>query len=227
MFSDFLRYQNMLCRYDTAALKCQDIFSVHGFPVGLIQCENNLLGIPGVGGGAYRHFIEKYSRAKEYCAAPFEVRRNGRRNVRVPIPGETIAADLDGGRLGGKLALLYCGPSQTARLAPASLDGVFTDPPYFDNVQYAELIDFCYVWLRRVLRSRASRVSSRDDPHSWRTHWQRDGGTRIGTLHRRGSPPSSPPLPPRSNRARPSSSPSITMTHTRTSLSSLPSSMRV
>jgi adenine-specific DNA methylase len=29
-------------------------------------------------------------------------------------------------------------------------DGVFTDPPYFGNVQYAELIDFCYVWLRRL-----------------------------------------------------------------------------
>lgn len=44
--SDLLRYQNMLCRYDTMALKSLDIFSVHGFPVGLIQCESNLLGIP-------------------------------------------------------------------------------------------------------------------------------------------------------------------------------------
>ena len=151
VFSDFLRYQNMLCRYDTAALKCQDIFSVHGFPVGLIQCENNLLGIPGVGGGAFRHFIEKYARAKEYCAAPFEVRRNGTRNARVLIEGETIAADLGSDSCNGKSARLLCGPSQTTPLAPASLDGVFTDPPYFDNVQYAELMDFCYVWLRRVL----------------------------------------------------------------------------
>ena len=151
VFSDFLRYQNMLCRYDTSALKCQDIFSVHGFPVSLVQCENNLLGIHGVGGGAFRHFVQKYARAKEYCAAPFEVRRDGRRNVRVPIPGETIAADFDGDQPSGKSALLYCGPSQVASLEPASLDGVFTDPPYFDNVQYAELIDFCYVWLRRVL----------------------------------------------------------------------------
>lgn len=30
--SDLLRYQNMLCRYDTMALKSLDIFSVHGFP---------------------------------------------------------------------------------------------------------------------------------------------------------------------------------------------------
>lgn len=70
IFSDSLRYQNMLCRYDTYALKCQDIFSVHGFPVGLVQCENNLLGIPRVGSGSFRHFVEKYLRAKEYCRAP-------------------------------------------------------------------------------------------------------------------------------------------------------------
>jgi len=31
------------------------------------------------------------------------------------------------------------------------LDAVFTDPPYFGNVQYAELMDFCYVWLRRLI----------------------------------------------------------------------------
>ena len=43
--SDLLRYQNMLCRYDTMALKSLDIFSVHGFPVGLVECESNLLGI--------------------------------------------------------------------------------------------------------------------------------------------------------------------------------------
>ena len=72
VFSDFLRYQNMLCRYDTYALKCQDIFSVHGFPVGLVQCENNLLGLPKVGAGGFRHFIEKYLRAKDYCTHPFE-----------------------------------------------------------------------------------------------------------------------------------------------------------
>ncbi len=31
------------------------------------------------------------------------------------------------------------------------LDAVFTDPPYFGNVQYGELMDFCYVWLRRLV----------------------------------------------------------------------------
>jgi hypothetical protein len=31
------------------------------------------------------------------------------------------------------------------------LDAVFTDPPYFGNIQYAELMDFCYAWLRRLI----------------------------------------------------------------------------
>lgn len=43
--SDLLRYQNMLCRYDTMALKSLDIFSVHGFPVRPVECELNLIGI--------------------------------------------------------------------------------------------------------------------------------------------------------------------------------------
>jgi len=150
VFSDFLRYQNILCRYDTYALKCQDIFSVHGFPVGLVQCENNLLGIPRVGAGAYRHFVEKYIRAKEYCRTPFETRVKGSRKEKVPIPEETIGAEFSQSFPGShqREAFLMAAPAATLDLPPDSLDGVFTDPPYFDNVQYAELIDFCYVWLR-------------------------------------------------------------------------------
>ncbi len=30
-------------------------------------------------------------------------------------------------------------------------DAVFTDPPYYDNVPYADLSDFFYVWLKRIL----------------------------------------------------------------------------
>lgn len=153
VFSDFLRYQNMLCRYDTYALKCQDIFSVHGFPVALVQCENNLLGIPKVGSGSYRHFIEKYLRAKEYCERPFETRRSGSKNVKIKITGEQIAAKFvdsfpEGTEPQAWISALAAGK---IRLPPRSLDGVFTDPPYFDNVQYSELMDFCFVWLRTAL----------------------------------------------------------------------------
>jgi adenine-specific DNA methylase len=32
----------------------------------------------------------------------------------------------------------------------AGIDAVVMDPPYYDNVMYAELSDFFYVWLKRT-----------------------------------------------------------------------------
>jgi adenine-specific DNA methylase len=157
VFSDSLRYQNMLCRYDEYALKCQDIFAVHGFPVGLIECENNPFGIPKVGSGGFRHFVEKYLRAKRYCEAPFETCRDekGRKHL-IPTCGERIDAALVASPKklkGQRSAFLAAGSIEDLDLQAKSLDAVFTDPPYFDNVQYAELMDFCFAWLRQVLKS--------------------------------------------------------------------------
>lgn len=151
--SDLLRYQNLLCRYDTWALKSLDIFSVHGFPVGLVQCESNLLGIvngngKNIGSGGWTNIVDKYVKAKRYCAAPFEVQRRNSRNVRVPVKGEWIGDKLDGKRQ--RNIAIHCADATSVALGPNSLDAVFTDPPYFGNVQYGELMDFCYVWLRRL-----------------------------------------------------------------------------
>jgi hypothetical protein len=46
---------------------------------------------------------------------------------------------------------LSCSDAATFEPAPESLDAILTDPPYFGNVQYAELMDFCYVWLRKLV----------------------------------------------------------------------------
>ncbi len=153
VFSDFLRYQNLLGRYDTYALKCQDIFSVHGYPVGLIVCEDSLLGIPGVGSGSFVHFVEKFALAKTYAKRPYETRISASKKSLVHMMSERIEAPLISREpaSGERTAWLVCEPSQTLDLAPKSLDGVFTDPPYFDNVQYAELMDFCFVWLRKLI----------------------------------------------------------------------------
>lgn len=166
--SDLLRYQNMLCRYDTMALKSLDVFSVHGFPVGLIQVESNLLGIvngggTNVGSGGWTNIIEKYTKAKRYCDEPFEVMRQGSRKVQIPIKGEWIGERLNGHRR--RCVEIHCASSTETHIEPGSLDAVFTDPPYFGNVQYGELMDFCYVWLRALLGHEAEgfeRASSRD-----------------------------------------------------------------
>ena len=155
--SDLLRYQNMLCRYDTMALKSLDIFSIHGFPVGYVQVESNLLGLRNgntlpVGSGGWINIIEKYTKAKRYCTAPFEVVFEGKKKVTLPIRGEWIGEknpehpDAHERRID-----IRCASATTARVRPSSLDGVFTDPPYYGMVQYGELMQFCYVWLRKLM----------------------------------------------------------------------------
>jgi adenine-specific DNA methylase len=153
--SDLLRYQNMLCRYDTMALKSLDIFSIHGFPVGLVQCESNLLGIPAtadtnVGSGGWSNIVEKYAKAKAYCNEPFEIKYSGGRKVPIRISGEWIGETRNSlFEEPPRSVDLRCGNAAEAQLPAESLDAVLTDPPYFGNVQYAELMDFCYVWLKR------------------------------------------------------------------------------
>ncbi len=164
--SDLLRYQNMLCRYDAMALKSLDVFSVHGFPVGLIQCESNLLGIchpetgSNIGSGGWSNIIAKFVRAKSYCQRPFEIRHYGRRKVTVPVKGEWIGDSRDGRTKADRVVDISRANAVRKALPPRSLDGVFTDPPYFRNVQYAELMDFCYVWLRRLVGSGLQAFSS-------------------------------------------------------------------
>jgi len=152
-FSDLLRYQNMLCRYDTNALKSLDIFSIHGFPVSLIQCEANFLGTKDsngqlIGSGGFLNIITKYSSAKSYCKRPFEFKFNGKSKRKVLLPKEWIGEDPNDHH--SRQVEIECRDSTSVDLTPNKLDAVFTDPPYFGNVQYGELMEFCYVWVKRL-----------------------------------------------------------------------------
>ena len=131
---------------------------MHGFPVGLVQCESNMLGIvdqstgANIGSGGWANIIEKYTKAKTYCDRPFEVAYRHGKKVHVPIHGEWIGDHRNGTHpREQRNIMLRCQSATLAELPPASLDAVITDPPYFGNVQYAELMDFCYVWLRRLV----------------------------------------------------------------------------
>lgn len=185
--SDLLRYQNMLCRYDTVALKSLDIFSVHGFPVGLIQCESNFLGIKDpdrdtcIGSGGWANIIDKFHKAKSYCDAPFEVKHRGGRKEIVPIKGEWIGDRYSGKADEQRRAVdIQCRDATAVEIPPASLDAVFTDPPYFGNIQYAELMDFCYVWLRRLVGGNTGAFKRSSTRHSQELTGNEDMGRGIG-----------------------------------------------
>lgn len=158
-FSDLLRYQNMLCRYDTMALKSLDIFSIHGFPAGFVQCESNFLGIRNaagttVGSGGWVNITEKYAKAKRFCTEPFEVAFTGKKKSIVPIHGEWIGeVNPEHPEAHARTVDIRCGSATEMSLDTGSLDAVFTDPPYYGMVQYGELMHFLYIWLRKLMGS--------------------------------------------------------------------------
>ncbi|MGO8919154.1 MAG: DUF1156 domain-containing protein [Stellaceae bacterium] len=49
----------------------------------------------------------------------------------------------------GRPARCVRGSAVSLPLADESQDAVITDPPYYDNISYADLSDFFYVWLKR------------------------------------------------------------------------------
>jgi hypothetical protein len=105
-----------------------------------------------VGSGGWINIIDKYVKAKLYCDQPFEIQYQRERKTLVHFPEEWIGVQKNNGSLFEKRQVnLYCQSATSAEPQPNSLDAVFTDPPYFGNVQYAELMDFCYVWLRRLM----------------------------------------------------------------------------
>ena len=191
--SDLLRYQNMLCRYDTMVLKSLDIFSIHGFPVGLIQCESNFLGIRDpdknvcVGSGGWANFADKFRKAKAYCEAPFEIRHHGFRKKWCPsrANGSVITLMATNLKCSGSVDIQSCRDAAEVKLPKASLDAVFTDPPYFGNVQYAELMDFCYVWLRRLVGEKVKAFERESTPEFPGTHRKRGYGSGPGAFYPR------------------------------------------
>ena len=55
-------------------------------------------------------------------------------------------------RLGEQKANGAAAQQDAAKLDTASRPIISTDPPYYDNIAYADLSDFFYVWLRKALR---------------------------------------------------------------------------
>lgn len=67
-------------------------------------------------------------------------------------PGPLFAATAEATLVNPLPLRVSCGSGDSLpHIATASVDAVVMDPPYYDNVMYAELSDFFYVWLKRTV----------------------------------------------------------------------------
>ena len=157
VLSDMVRYNCELCRYDSWALKCRDAFAIHSFLVPLSYCEVNALGSAAVGTGGFRQVLRRYMRAKEYGERPYDMYPAGAEKspTRRYASDENVIAEVmnspeDTFGQGRKIWLgVHSG--EHLMLPPGSVQAVITDPPYFDFVQYGDLLAIHGAWIRAVL----------------------------------------------------------------------------
>jgi adenine-specific DNA methylase len=148
-FSGALELNNQFCRYmaerkTAGGQTVQGVFARHDFQAKLTITENNVFGISNIAMGS---FESKYSLLREgvdYGAKCWDfIEADGKRKR------EKIIID----KLQHREPSLMCMDGALFRDngIPSSC---ITDPPYVGNVNYAELSDFYFVWLRLALKDR-------------------------------------------------------------------------
>jgi putative DNA methylase len=154
-FQMTLEANNMFSRYRTNAgtrSPFGGIFSRHDYQPKATACEINVWGALPLY-GPYISCFGKVILGKEFCISPFDMQTKvgGRERVE-------STEHIDGDR-----STLYA-QSATESLNLEYFDIVITDPPYADNVNYSELSDFFYVWLRLLLSKKYALFSPEITP---------------------------------------------------------------
>ena len=138
-FDTMLNYGNRSCRWDVTTSRVRSIFDRHDFAFCSSYSEMSAL-VDGLG---FDWAISK----TEACIEEL---------VEMSRPHEARTGDA------GELCFspqmwspppitLTCKSGDSLEhLTDGSVDAVVMDPPYYDNVMYAELSDFFYVWLKRT-----------------------------------------------------------------------------
>ncbi len=144
--SNSLNYNNQLTRWRPGQNKATDIFVRHAYIPRVQPVEANPMSEEGNIASLENYFDKTYN-AKEYCIRPFEKIKNRKKGKmdQFYIDSESISEY--------SVESLNCKTSERLDQPDESIDYVITDPPYYDNVQYSELSDFFYIWLRECLQN--------------------------------------------------------------------------
>lgn len=154
LMSGTLEFNNMFCSFKgegTGAVR--PLFYNHILKNELMPLEANVWGLKASSGSFSTMFETRIIRMLDYKESPFELRiREDGKTEKVPLDHCTIEVtptdkveqwDIN-------KPLILCKDSANTELPDECIDLVVTDPPFFDNVNYSELADFFYVWLKKM-----------------------------------------------------------------------------
>jgi adenine-specific DNA methylase len=133
-----LNYGNRSCRWDTVTERVRSIFDRHDFAFVASYSEM----VPLTRGLDYDWSIEKTAKCIEELVEL----------ARPDLAGDVRSRPLfDSPKIRPPSVTVTCTSADSlTHIDDASIDAVIVDPPYYDNVMYAELSDFFYVWLKRT-----------------------------------------------------------------------------
>ncbi|MFD6693800.1 SAM-dependent methyltransferase [Micromonospora aurantiaca (nom. illeg.)] len=156
LFSGTLEFNNLFTSFKgegTGAVR--HMFSHHILKPERTPLEAHPWGTPQSSGAFSTLYKSRLQRAHEYKAEPADLVDDGTDINRVTGLSEPLAATIaDSWKSFSattvQAAYVATRNSADTDLPEASVDLVITDPPYMDNVHYAELADFFHAWLQAM-----------------------------------------------------------------------------
>ena len=130
-------YNNRACRWGDTIGRVRSIFDRHDFGF----CWSYAEMAPLVTGIGYDWAIEKTAKCIGELAALVRPRADGERQLDLRQRPQALPP---------KPVVTCKSADALDHIADGEIDAVVMDPPYYDNVMYAELSDFFYVWLKRT-----------------------------------------------------------------------------
>ncbi|NJO03926.1 MAG: DUF1156 domain-containing protein [Bacteroidia bacterium] len=156
LFSGTLEFNNMFCSFKgegTGAVR--HLFSHHILKPERTPLENSVWGTDKSSGTFYSLFKSRVLKANEYLSKPFEIQildgKTHKRYCNYPISVNYVESFEELLKT-PKGCLILNGDSAQLPIPSKSIDAIITDPPYFDFVNYSELADFFYAWLKPALK---------------------------------------------------------------------------
>lgn len=166
-FQQYLRNQNMLCLWNTQADKLEPHFSNNNYYPKNTPVENCVFG--SLGRGNWSSCAEGLIESREWAMNPWELVSNERLTLEQPALKDIVSGKSEKVRPGDPLlsgTVRWGSSTELDDIAAASVDLVITDPPFGNNVQYAELADFFHVWLRIALKDKYPQLQLELTPKS-------------------------------------------------------------
>ncbi|MFX0173433.1 MAG: DUF1156 domain-containing protein [Candidatus Hodarchaeota archaeon] len=172
-FINLLNHNNIFTRYSPKGQKVEGIFARHDFHPLSTFAENNVWGTK-YGRGSWIKCLDRLIKGKKYNYRPYNYRivspdDNKRKKEKIytgKIDGRLVSDNKSGIFSSNENIMLICHDSGDIQEIPFLADLIISDPPYADNVNYSELSDFFYVWLRIILKDRYPFFSLSETPKS-------------------------------------------------------------